>query len=199
MDPRVDEYLREVGALLPGPAARRRRILDELRDGLNEAVAGLPSGQAADAAIEQFGRPQVVAAAFSGELAIAYARSVLLRLLATGPLIGACWLLATGPPRPLFVVVPVLPLVAAAVVLAARTVATTGSLVRWLPETGPAAALTATGVVAALAIVADVVVVSRYLVAWPPGALGVVAVLASAIRCLACCVVLRRVRTWSSV
>lgn len=205
---RIDAYLAEVGTLLPGPQAATRRIIDELRDGLYEALdgrlrAGLPAELAADAAITQFGTPHTVAAAFTGELAIAYARRTLLGLLVTGPLVGACWLLALrlSPWRAgvivLLAAVPVLPLVAVAVVLAVRTIATTGSLMRWLPETGPWPALAATAAVAASTILADLAIISRYL--WVHTALSAAAVLAltaSSIRIVACAVILHRIRTW---
>ncbi|MBG0561360.1 permease prefix domain 1-containing protein [Actinoplanes aureus] len=205
---RIEAYLGEIAALLTGPRGHRRRIIDELRDGVREAAAdhlaaGVPAGHAADAAIEQFGPPEAVAAAFAGELAIGYARRTLILLLCTGPIVGVCWLLALGltPWRTgmvvLLAVIPALPVVAAAVVLAARTIATTGSLVRWLPETGPGPALTATAVVAVLAILVDLAVAGRYL--WTRPGVSVAAALAltaSGFRILACLVVLHRLRSW---
>ncbi|MET0520914.1 MAG: hypothetical protein ABW156_02920 [Jiangellaceae bacterium] len=208
VETRIEVYLAEVGALLPGPRAHRRRILDELRDGLHESLhggrnAGLPTQQAADAATAEFGDPRTVAAAFTGELAVAYARRTLLGLLATGPLIGACWLLALrlSPWQDgavmLLATVPVLPLVSAAVVLAVRTIATTGSLIRWLPETGSRSALTATAVVATLAIVADAAAISRFAWTHPRASTAAtIAVTVSLARALACAVILCRVLLW---
>ncbi|MEU4421730.1 hypothetical protein AB0F81_13985 [Actinoplanes sp. NPDC024001] len=201
-DPRIDAYLAEVAGHLSGPRRRRERILDELRDGLHEAAAGFPGERAVDAAIAEFGPPRRVAEAFAGELAIAYGRRTLTGLLVTGPLIGALWLLALRLPPwrtglvVLLVALPVLPLVAVAVVVAVRAVATTGSLMRWLPETGPRQALLATAVVAALAVVADAVLIARY--AGRGSALTALAVTVSAARLLAGLAVLHRLATWPS-
>ena len=97
----VADYLRTVGAQLPGPLAARARITDELGDGLMEAVAahqaqGCSPQEAAAAAIAEFGDPHMVAATFGPELAAFQARRVALGLLATGPLVGLAWIAAVA-------------------------------------------------------------------------------------------------------
>lgn len=70
----IDGYLAAVAPRLVGPRAARTAILDELRDGLHEAVAArIRSGDemeaALRAALDEFGAPARTAAAFAGELA----------------------------------------------------------------------------------------------------------------------------------
>jgi hypothetical protein len=101
-EPRLAAYLTEVAARLHGPRHRRAQILAELHDGLDDAVAdhvrdGLAPEEAADAALGGFGTPAEVAAAFAGELAVAYARRTLAWFLVTGPLVGIWWLLLLQP------------------------------------------------------------------------------------------------------
>lgn len=171
-------YLTEVASRLRGPRRQRERILAELSDGLDEAIAGAaatgPPQAAVAAAIARFGPARAVSDAFAAELAIGYARQVIVWYVATGPLVGIWWLLLLHP-RPwrtgvvsLLVAIPVIPLVAAAVLLAVGTVATTGRLIRWLPETGPRRALTAVAVVAGLALAADVTAIVMYARLGPP-------------------------------
>ncbi|MET8148822.1 permease prefix domain 1-containing protein [Actinoplanes sp. NPDC049668] len=166
----VAGYLADLAARLRGPRRRREAILAELSDGLDQAVhdhraAGLPAGPAAEAAVVQFGAPQAVADAFGGELTTAYARRTITWFIATGPLVGSWWLLLLHPtpwrtgPAPLFAAIPVLPLIAIAIATAAATVATTGRLMRWLPETSPHHALTATIAVAALSLAGDLTMI----------------------------------------
>ena len=95
------EYLATVSAWLPGPSTARTTIIDELRDGLLEALEahrgqGRSPEEATAAAIADFGDPRMVAAAFAPELAAAQARRVALGLLATGPLIGLAWIAAVA-------------------------------------------------------------------------------------------------------
>jgi hypothetical protein len=201
---RVDAYLGELAGMLPGPRRRRRQILAELRDGLEQAIAehttdGRTQDQAVDAAIDQFGRPQAVADAFAGELATAYARHTIAWYLATGPLVGVWWLLLLQP-HPwrtgllaVLAAIPVIPLIAIAVVTAAGTFATTGRLIRWLPEASPHQALTATLAVATLALAGDLTVIALYLQssAAPVQPLAVLAIGASLARITASVVTLR--------
>jgi hypothetical protein len=93
----VEAYLAAVAARLPGPAAARAAITDELRDGLLETLAthrtrGCSQQEATAAAIAEFGDPPTVAAAFGPELAAVQARRVALGLLVSGPLIGLTWI-----------------------------------------------------------------------------------------------------------
>jgi hypothetical protein len=212
---RIDAYLGELAGLLRGPLWRRGRILAELRDGLDQAVAdqvgyGCAEEQAVAAAIADFGTPQAVAHAFAGELATAYARHTMAWYIATGPLVGVWWLLLLQP-HPwragllaLLAAIPVLPLIPIAIATAAGTFATTGRLIRWLPEVSPHRALTATIAVTALLLVADLTVISLYLQsAAPVRPLAILAIGASAIR-IACSVLtlrhaalIRRNRPWA--
>ena len=83
----IGGYLAELSAQLPAP------IVAELADGLDQTRRrylgqGLSADAAADAAVSEFGEPQVVIAAFTGA---SPARRAARRLLVTGPLVGACW------------------------------------------------------------------------------------------------------------
>lgn len=167
----LDQYLISLGAHLFGSARDRARVLDEIRGGLAEATAGytsrdLPPPAAAQAAVDDLGSTAIVAAAFAGELATRLARRILWALLLTGPLVGIWWflLLVPGPWSPQLVMliasIPVLPLIAAAIGTAIVTIATTGSLIRWLPEAAPKRALVAAKVVAAAAILGDLTMLS---------------------------------------
>jgi hypothetical protein len=199
---RVDAYLGELAHLLRGPRRRRARILAELRDGLDQAIAdqvtyGCTEDQAAAAAIDDFGTPQAVAAAFAGELATAYARHTIAWYIATGPLIGVWWLLLLQP-HPwrtgllaLLAAIPVIPLIPIAIATAAGTFATTGRLIRWLPEASPHRALTATIAIATLTVIGDVTVISLYLSSTAVQSLAIPAISASGIR-IACSVVTLR-------
>ncbi|WP_426502941.1 permease prefix domain 1-containing protein [Dactylosporangium sp. McL0621] len=200
---RLTAYLAAIAAALRGPHRRRAGILEELRDGLELAVAdrlatGADIGQAVTAAIEQFGSPATVAEAFAPELATAYARRTLGWFVGTGPLVGIWWLLLlqpvpwrTGLGRSI-AAIPTVPLIVAAVAAALATFATTGRLMRWLPEAGPHVALAATIAVTVLASVGDTVMIGHWAMS---GAavqpVAVVALAASATR-IACSIMTMR-------
>ena len=200
----LSAYLDRVAAGLRGLRRHRSRILAELSDGLHEATAGrllegLPAERAATAAIASFGDPDEVAAGFGGELVTGYARHTLAWYLLTGPAVGLWWLLLLQPSpwhagvAALAAAIPVLPLVVVAVAAAATSLATTGRLMRWLPETGPQRALAATRGVAVLAVAGDLLIFAvclRSTVA--AGPLLATAVTASLIRIGCGLVVLRR-------
>jgi hypothetical protein len=193
----VADYLSDVAAQLYGPRRRRAAILAELRDGLDQATedniaAGLTPDQAAAAAITQFGTPQAVADAFSGELATAYARRTIALFIITGPLVGIWWLLLLQPSPwrtgliALLAAIPVLPLLIIAIATAGGTFATTGRLMRWLPETGPRRALAATTAIATLCIIGDLTMITIFMVSsTPTRPLAVIAIAASVTR-IAC-------------
>jgi hypothetical protein len=189
----ISAYLDDIGARLVGPRRRRRQILAELSDGLDHATerltaGGMPADQAAAAAVAQFGSPDAVADAFADELITAYARRTMARYVITGPLVGIWWLLLVRPepwagPTALLAVIPVLPLIGLAVATAGGTLATTGRLMRWLPETTPRRALTATLVIAWLGMAADITMVGLLATSSvQTSPLAVTAVAASAIR-----------------
>ena len=193
----IAEYLDELGARLLGPRRRRAQILAELRDGLNQATdqhlsAGMSAQQAQAAAVAQFGSPQTVAAAFEGELATAYARRIMALYVITGPLVGIWWLLLLRPDPwrggliALLAAIPVLPLILIAVTTAGGTLATTGRLMRWLPEATPRQALAATAVIGGLCIGGDLTMIALFMASGTPlRPLAVIAVAASMIR-IAC-------------
>ena len=193
-DPAVAAYLCDLTARLHGPRRRREAILTELRDGLDHATddhlaAGLPPERATTAAITQFGTPQAVADAFSGELATAYARGTIACFIATGPLVGVWWLLLLHPSPwrtgliALVAAIPVVPLIVIAVAAASATLATTGRLMRWLPETSPRRALAATTAIAALCLIGDLTMITIYLLSGMPARpLAAVAIAASLTR-----------------
>jgi hypothetical protein len=83
----IGDYLAELSAQLPAP------IVAELADGLDQTHQryldqGLSGDAAATAALAEFGEPHVIIAAFTCG---SPARSAARKLLATGPVIGACW------------------------------------------------------------------------------------------------------------
>ncbi|HEX6756921.1 MAG TPA: permease prefix domain 1-containing protein [Propionibacteriaceae bacterium] len=190
-------YLSDVAAQLPAPRRRREAILAELRDGLEQATEdniaeGLPSEQAAAAAITQFGAPHAVADAFGGELATAYARRTIAWFIATGPLVGIWWLLLLQPSPwrtgliALLAAIPVIPLIVIVIATAGGTFATTGRLMRWLPETGPRRALAATITIVTMCVIGDLTVITMFMVTGAPTRpLAIVAIAASLTR-IAC-------------
>ena len=163
----VERYLTELAAQLqPGPRAARTRALAEIRDGLTETIdAHLADGMSPDAAattaISEFGDPATVAHSFNEELATASARRTIAAFILTGPLVGIWWLLLLRPAPwrsgvlAALIAIPVLPLIPVAIATAAGTFATTGRLMRWLPETTATRALTAAAAVAVLCVAAD--------------------------------------------
>jgi hypothetical protein len=83
----IRDYLVALSAELPAP------VVAELADGLEQTHRyylgrGLDPGAAARAAVTEFGEPQVVVAAF---IDASPARRTARRLLAIGPVAGACW------------------------------------------------------------------------------------------------------------
>jgi hypothetical protein len=174
--PTVEGYLAELTALLPGPSRARAGIVAELRSGLVDATeahrsAGLPSAQAALAAIHEFGDPAQVAAGFRAEIAASQARRAAIALLVTGPLVGLLWIataaashlriglvlpwhwtgIAAGLGVGIYLVVAAVGVTAWGAML---SIATTGRLTRWLP-TRPRRAPTAAAVAGYGAVSAD--------------------------------------------
>jgi hypothetical protein len=83
----IRDYLAALSTQLPAP------IVQELADGLDQTHRhylgqGLGPDTAAEAAVTEFGQPQVVLAAF---IRASPARRAARRLLATGPLAALCW------------------------------------------------------------------------------------------------------------
>lgn len=83
----ITSYLQALSGPLPAG------IVEELADGLAETLQayldqGLETGQAAEAALAEFGAPDVIIASFTRNCR---ARVVARRLLLAGPAVGACW------------------------------------------------------------------------------------------------------------
>ena len=83
----ITDYLAALSAHLPA------QIVEELADGLEQThrhylEQGLNVDAAAEAAIAEFGQPQVILAACTRA---SPARRAARRLLATGPVVGICW------------------------------------------------------------------------------------------------------------
>nr|WP_221382042.1 permease prefix domain 1-containing protein [Actinoplanes polyasparticus] len=193
----VATYLDDLGTKLPGPRRHRSQILVELRDGLDVATdahlaAGMTTERAQAAAVAQFGSPQEVADAFAGELTTTYARRVVATYIATGPLVGIWWLLLLHPnpwqtgPIAIIAAIPVLPLIAIAIVVAGGTLATTGRLMRWLPETSPRGAAAATMAVAGVSVAADLTMIGLVTVSATTSALLAIVAVATSVTRIAC-------------
>ena len=83
----ISDYLTALSAQLPAP------VVEELADGLGQTRQhylnqGLDPDAATGAALAEFGPPQVIVAAFTR---VSPARRTARGLLATGPVVGACW------------------------------------------------------------------------------------------------------------
>lgn len=213
--PRIEAYLSEVAAALPGPARARDDILAELRSGLLDATdayraAGHPPDEAAAAASAEFGDPRQVAAAFRPELAARQARRTALTLISTGPLVGLLWAAAAtashiaihrappwqwhGMPPATPIAIPLFGTLFLTFMCAALiTVAATGPLTRWLPaspRTAPATAAIA-GFAAAAADLAVFLLLASKL-ASTPAALAPAPIFAAAAASLARLTLARR-------
>jgi hypothetical protein len=86
----IEDYLAVLAAQLPPP------VVEELADGLDQTrqrylTDGLRAGAAADAAVAEFGDPEVILAAFTRQ---SPARRAARRMLAVGPVVGGSWMLA---------------------------------------------------------------------------------------------------------
>ena len=64
--------------------------------------------------------------------------------------------------------IPVIPLIVVAIATAGGTLATTGPLMRWLPETGPRWALAATTAIATLCMVGDLTMITILMLSGMP-------------------------------
>ena len=86
----IASYLDALSRQLPG------QVVEELADGLEETYRrhlglGLAPDAAAEAAVAEFGDPELIAAGFTRAHP---ARRAALRLLAAGPAVGLCWAVA---------------------------------------------------------------------------------------------------------
>ena len=86
----ITGYLETLSGQLPGP------VVEELAGGLEETYRrhlglGLAPDAAAEAAVAEFGAPELIAAEFARAHP---ARRAARRLLVTGPVVGSCWAVA---------------------------------------------------------------------------------------------------------
>ena len=192
-DQLIGSYLAAIAARLTGPAAARRDILDELGAGVADAAekyrgAGLNPAQAARAAIDEFGRPDRVAAGFRAELAAAQARRTALGLLAVGPLTGAVWVAAAlashigrlAPPWEWALpdgarLAAHLAIIALAIAIGSTlfTLAATGRVTRWLDIRQARPAASAAIAAGSVAVVDVAMLAALIILAATPGRLAV--------------------------
>ena len=83
----IEDYLTALSAQLPAP------VVDEMADGLDETrqrylSQGLEDEPATDAALAEFGAPEVIMADFARQAPGCRAAR---RILAAGPAVGGCW------------------------------------------------------------------------------------------------------------
>lgn len=143
----VEDYVATLAAALHGPARAKERMVAEVREGLTDAVsertrAGLTYQHAADQAVREFGSADELLGSWQRELTIAQARHTAKVVAFTIPFVIACWYLVQHagyaqdwrlPRTAQFLAVHLAGVSAVAALLAAATLAATGTLARWLP------------------------------------------------------------------
>ncbi|MEU4999981.1 permease prefix domain 1-containing protein [Streptomyces sp. NPDC021622] len=143
----VEDYLTALETALHGPVRAKARLLEEVRDGLTDAVAeftgrGMSHDRAAERALRDFGTMEDLVASCQRELTIAQARHTSRSIVITAPFLIACWFLVRNAgdaqdwALPWTAQLMALYLAGTAVVaalLAAGALAATGTLARWLP------------------------------------------------------------------
>ncbi|MEU9115415.1 permease prefix domain 1-containing protein [Streptomyces sp. NPDC048483] len=97
-DDPIEDYVAALEAALHGPVRAKARLVEEIRDGLTDAVAertrdGMPYGRAADQAVREFGSTDDLVPSCQRELTIAQARHTARATAATAPFLIACWYL----------------------------------------------------------------------------------------------------------
>jgi len=123
----IADYLDALSGQLPAP------VVEEIADGFEETYQrylrlGLATAAAAEAAVAEFGDPRLIAGAFTR---MHPARRAARTLLALGPIVGACWVVAlvtgrawTWPVPVMIGIVPGLALVTAVALLGVAAVST---------------------------------------------------------------------------
>jgi hypothetical protein len=139
----VEDYAAALAAALHGPARVKARMVEEIRDGLTDAVAahtreGLPYQRAADQAVREFGTTDELVPSCQRELTIIQTRRTARVLALTVPFLIACrhliWTADHDQDWQLrLLAVHLAGVAATAALLAAATLAVTGTLARWLP------------------------------------------------------------------
>ncbi len=138
----VQEYAADLTAALHGPAKAKCRLVEEVRDGLADTAAayadtGLPEEEAARRAVREFGTVGELAPSCQRELTVAQARHTARAVTLTAPFLLGCWYLARtaghDPAVARLLAVHLAFVATVAALLAAATLAATGSLARRLP------------------------------------------------------------------
>lgn len=160
----IGDYLAALSAQLPAP------VVAELADGLQQTRQrylgqGLDANAAFRAALAEFGEPQVILAAFTRA---SPARRAARRILATGPVVGACWGMALIINRawtwPVPVTVPALLGMALITAIGLLAAAAFGSHYR---SVGRAAAMGCLGIIALDAAMLIAITLAVPAVIWP--------------------------------
>ncbi|MDG4864282.1 permease prefix domain 1-containing protein, partial [Streptomyces sp. T-3] len=143
----ITEHVAALEAALHGPARAKARLLDEIRDGLTDTAAahtddGLPHEEAAHQAVREFGTVEELVPSCQGELTVAQARHTARAVVLTAPFLIACWYLSWTvdhgqtwelPRTAQLLAVHLAGVATVAALLAAATLAATGTLARRLP------------------------------------------------------------------
>ncbi|UFQ16154.1 MULTISPECIES: permease prefix domain 1-containing protein [Streptomyces] len=138
----VQAYAADLTAALHGPAKAKSRLVEEVRDGLADtaaayADAGLSEEEAARRAVREFGTVGELAPSCQRELTVAQARHTARAVTLTAPFLLGCWYLARtaghDPAVARLLAVHLAFVATVAALLAAATLAATGSLARRLP------------------------------------------------------------------
>ncbi|MFI2371608.1 permease prefix domain 1-containing protein [Streptomyces sp. NPDC018833] len=143
----VEDYVAALTAALHGPARPKARMIEEIRDGLEDTVAayageGMPRERAARHAVREFGTPNELVPSCQRELTLAQARHTARAVTLTAPFLITCWYMVSSadhgqdwlvPRMAQLLAVHLAGIAAAAALLAAAALAATGTLARWLP------------------------------------------------------------------
>ncbi|WP_236243013.1 permease prefix domain 1-containing protein [Streptomyces sp. CC228A] len=139
----TERFAADLSGALHGPARVKAHMVDEVRTGLADTAdayeeAGLTAGQAAAAAVRDFGTPTELAPALQRELTVAQARSTARTAALTVPFAAVCWLHVrlvdgAGHAAVPFLTAHLAAVAVVAALLAAGTLAATGPLARRLP------------------------------------------------------------------
>ncbi|MET9437088.1 permease prefix domain 1-containing protein [Streptomyces sp. NPDC006551] len=149
----VEEYVAVLTAALHGPARAKSRMIQEIRDGLEDTVAaytdeGTTAHEAARRAVREFGAAEELVPSCQRELTVAQARHTARAVVLTAPFLIACWYLAAVagheqsrqasqawqlPGMAQLLAAHLAGVATLAALLAAVTLAATGALARRLP------------------------------------------------------------------
>ncbi|MFS8201093.1 permease prefix domain 1-containing protein [Streptomyces sp. CWNU-52B] len=143
----VEDYVASLSAALHGPARAKARMVAEVREGLTDAVSehtreGLTYQRAASRAMREFGTTDELVVSWQQELTIAQARHTARAVALALPFVITCWYLVRNsyysqdgqlPRTAQLLAVHLAGVAAGAALLAAATLAATGTLARWLP------------------------------------------------------------------